>query len=194
MKTFFSGFHHLQAFFCLGQIFCSFFSAAQFVFNFVCLWEETKTFWYPEGGYKIYFCPEGWAFLSRGRIFVLRAGPFWVFPVNEKRSLSEPEKLKMGRPEGQKFSQGTKKLNLRDKNKSCTLPRDTKMFLFPLKDKQNWKQIEQLKKRSKKFIGQGKNMPVNDENRREVFSSGYFCFRQLLLVLNCEKVENRVLF
>ena len=78
-----------------------------------------------------------------------------------------PEKLKMGRPSGQKFSLGTKKLNLRDKNKSCTLPRDTKMFLFPLKDKQNWKQIEQLKKRSKKFIGQGIKMPVNDENRRD---------------------------
>ena len=89
----------LQAFFAKANFFCKFFLLLNFFFFFR---EETNKFWCPEGGYNIVLCPEGWALLSRGIIFVLRAGPFEFFWwtknevwVNQKNSKGPARRTKI---------------------------------------------------------------------------------------------------
>ena len=102
----------LQIFFCFSIFF--FFSRGN------------KQILVSRGRVQYRFCPEGWAFLSLGRIFVLRDGPFEFFWrtknevwVNQKNSKGPSRRTKIlprdnkAQPEGQKNnivpSQGTPK-------------------------------------------------------------------------------------
>ena len=84
-------------------------------------------------------CPLG-QFLSFGLALLSFSGSL-------KLRFSFTRKTQKGQPLGQKLSRGTTKLNLRDTKQYCTLPRDTKICLFPLEKK---KKIEQQKKICKK--------------------------------------------
>ena len=135
--------------------FCRLFSAkANFFSNLFLLLKfflffisrKQTNFGVPWEGTILFFCPSGWALLSLGRIFVLRDGPFeffWFtqtsFFVHQKNSKGPSLRTKIlprdnkAQPSGQK--------------QYCTLPRDTKICLFPLEKK---KKIEQQKKICKK--------------------------------------------
>ena len=94
--------------------------------------------------------------------------PFWVFLVNEKRSLSEPEKLKRAVPKDKNSPKGQQSSTWGTKKQYCTLPRDTKICLFPRDEKKekfeqqkqiwkkNWpwqkKACKNMKKTMKKWI------------------------------------------
>ena len=93
-------------------------------------------------------CPLG-EFLSFGTALLSFSGSL-------KLRFSFTRKTQKGQPLGQKLSRGTTKLNLRDTKQYCTLPRDTKICLFPLEKK---KKIEQQKKFAKK-IGLGRKKSV----------------------------------
>ena len=72
-------------------------------------------------------CPLG-QFLSFGLALLSFSGSL-------KLRFSFTRKTQKGQPLGQKLSCGTTKLNLRDTKQYCTLPRDTKICLFPLEKK-----------------------------------------------------------
>ena len=97
----FSSFYRL--FFAKANFFCKFFLLLNFFFFFsrgnkqilvsrgrvqYCFVSRRLSFVVPRDN----FCPKGW--------------PFWVFLVNEKRSLSEPEKLKRASPKDKNCPKG----------------------------------------------------------------------------------------
>ena len=90
-------------------------------------------------------CPLG-EFLSFGTALLSFSGSL-------KLRFSFTRKTQKGQPLGQKLSRGTTKLNLRDTKQYCTLPRDTKICLFPLEKK---KKKLSSKKNLQKKIGLGK--------------------------------------
>ena len=109
--------------------------------------------------FQICFCYSNFSFFfsSRGNKQIL---------VSLVR-FSFTRKTQKGQPLGQKLSRGTTKLNLRDTKQYCTLPRDTKICLFPLEKKKkklsskknlqkNWpwqkKACKKMKKTMKKWI------------------------------------------
>ena len=170
----------LQTFFCQGQFFLQIFFAAQFFFFFsrgnkqilvsrgrvqYCFVSRRLSFVVPRDN----FCPKGW--------------PFWVFLVNEKRSLSEPEKLKRAVPKDKNSPKGQQSSTWGTKKQYCTLPRDTKICLFPRDEKKE--KFEQQKQIWKK-IGLGRKKPAKIWKRqwksgfvvRKVYLRGRFLFHR----------------
>ena len=112
------------------------------------------------------FCPSGWALLSLGRIFVLRDGPFEFFWFTQT-SFSVHQKNSKGPSLRTKILPRDNKAQPSGQKQYCTLPRDTKICLFPLeKKRKNWvakkiykknwpwqkKACKKMKKTMKKWI------------------------------------------
>ena len=173
----FSSFYRL--FSAKANFFCKFF----LLLNFFLFFERKQTnFGVPREGTILFlsqrlnfvvprenFCPKGW--------------PFWVFLENEKRSLSEPEKLKRAVPKDKNSPKGQQSSTWGTKKQYCTLPRDTKICLFPRDEKKE--KFEQQKQIWKK-IGLGRKKPAKIWKRqwksgfvvRKVYLRGRFLFHR----------------
>ena len=195
MKTFLSGFHHLQAFFLPWPNFLLLFFSCSICFQFCLSLRGNKNILVSRGRVQdlflsrrlSFFCPEG-EFLSWGpahfEFFRWTKNEVWV---NRKNSKWAGPKDKNS-PKGQKSSTWGTKINLVP---SRGIP---KCFCFLSKTNKIENKLSSWKKGAKNSLAKAKKKPVNDENWRKMFSSGYSCLRPLRLILNCEKLDNRVLF
>ena len=172
----FSSFYRL--FSAKANFFCKFF----LLLNFFLFFERKQTnFGVPREG-TILFLSRRLSFVVPRENFCPKGRPFWVFLVNEKRSLSEPEKLKRAVPKDKNSPKG---------QQSSTW--GTKTILYPPKGHQNlfvssrWKKGKiWAAKTNLKKIGLGRKKPAKIWKRqwksgfvvRKVYLRGRFLFHR----------------
>ena len=147
-STFSLSFSSIYRLFCAKANFFFKFVFATQIFLFFLISRKQTNFGVPREGTILLSvpqvelcCPLG-QFLSFGLALLSFSGSL-------KLRFSFTRKTQKGQPLGQKLSRGTTKLNLRDTKQYCTLPRDTKICLFPLEKKK--KKLSSKKNLQKKL-------------------------------------------